>query len=125
MTTLVIQPREGKAVSLGGFGAIFKISGDSSEGRFSIVEHPIDPGRMVHPHVHAHEDEFSYILEGEIGARVGDEVLQATTGSYVFKPRAYHTLSGMRPLSRPDCSNSSRTPALKSSSPNWPTYCER
>ena len=25
--------------------------------------------------------------EGEIGARVGDEVLQATTGSYVFKPR--------------------------------------
>ena len=87
MTTLVIPPREGKAVSSGGFGAIFKISGDSSEGRFSIVEHPIDPGRMVHPHVHAHEDEFSYILEGEIGARVGDEVVQATTGSYVFKPR--------------------------------------
>jgi quercetin dioxygenase-like cupin family protein len=56
-------------------------------GDFSIVERPIDPGRMVHPHVHPHEDEFSYILEGEIGARVGDEVLQATIGSYVFKPR--------------------------------------
>ena len=61
---------------------------DFSEGRFSLVEDPIDPGRIVHPHVHAHEDEFSYILEGEIGARVGDEVVQATTGSYVFKPRA-------------------------------------
>ena len=73
MTTLVIPPRKGKTVSLGGFGAIFKISGDFSEGRFSIVEHPIDPGRIVHPHVHAHEDEFSYILEGEIGARVGDD----------------------------------------------------
>jgi hypothetical protein len=91
MTTLVIPPREGKAASLGGFGATFKISGDSSEGRFSIVEHPIDPGRMVHPHVHAHEDELSYILEGEIGARIGDEVLQVTTGSYVFKPRAATT----------------------------------
>jgi hypothetical protein len=34
MTTLVIPPREGKAVSLGGFGVIYKISGDSSEGRF-------------------------------------------------------------------------------------------
>ena len=45
MTTLVIPPRKGKTVSLGGFGAIFKISGDFSEGRFSIVEHPIDPGR--------------------------------------------------------------------------------
>jgi uncharacterized cupin superfamily protein len=42
---------------------------------------------MVHPHVHAHEDEFSYILEDEIGARIGDEMLQATTGSYVLKPR--------------------------------------
>jgi quercetin dioxygenase-like cupin family protein len=87
MTMLVIPPHEGQAISLDGLGAIFKISGDSSEGRFSIVEHPIDPGRMVHPHVHAHEDEFSYVLEGEIGARIGDEALQATTGSYVFKPR--------------------------------------
>ena len=123
MTTLVIPPREGKAVSLGGFGAIFKIPAESSEGRFSIVEHPIDPGRMVHPHVDAHEDEFSYILEGEIGARVGDEVLQATTGSYVFKQGAFHTLSGMRPRNRPDCSNSSHRQALKSISPNWPTCC--
>ena len=40
---------------------------------------------MVHPNAHAHEDEFSYILEGEIGARIGDEVLRAATGSYVFK----------------------------------------
>src|SRR5260370_24766213 len=88
MTTLVIPPREGKAVSLGGFGAIFKISGDSSEGRFSIVEHPIDPGRMVHPPVHAIEDELSYILEGEIGARTGDERLHATTAGYLFKPSA-------------------------------------
>jgi uncharacterized cupin superfamily protein len=38
---------------------------------------------MLHPHVHAHEDEFSYMLEGESGV----EVLQATTGRYVFKPR--------------------------------------
>src|SRR5580704_16017222 len=53
----------------------------------SAPELGTDPGRMVPPHVHAHEDEFSYILEGEIGARIGDEVLQATTGSYVFKPR--------------------------------------
>jgi hypothetical protein len=32
---------------MGAFAAIFKISLDSSEGRFSIVEQPIDPGRMV------------------------------------------------------------------------------
>jgi len=74
MTTLVIPPHQGKAVSLGGLGVVFKISGESSEGRFSTVEHPLDPGRIVHPHVHAHEDEFSYILEGDLGiARLADK----------------------------------------------------
>ena len=45
---------------------------------------------MVHPHVHMHEDELSYILEGQI-ARIGDEVLQAATGSYGFKSRGATT----------------------------------
>jgi hypothetical protein len=64
----------GQGCLIGWVRSYFQDFRKSSEGRFSIVEHPIDPGRMVHPHVHAHEDEFSYILEGKIGARVGDEV---------------------------------------------------
>jgi uncharacterized cupin superfamily protein len=27
------------------------------------MEHPIEPGRLVLPHVHLHEDEYSYVLE--------------------------------------------------------------
>ena len=51
-------------------------------------------------HTHAHEDEFSYVLEGEIGVRIADEVLHATPGCYVFKPRGVpHTFwnAGPRP----------------------------
>ncbi len=87
MTAFVLSPGEGKSVWLGGLGVDFKIAGEQTGGALSIVEHPIEPGRLVPPHVHEREDEFSYILEGEIGARIGDEIVQATPGCYVLKPR--------------------------------------
>lgn len=46
-----------------------------------MVEHPIDLGRLVLPHVHQHEDEYSYVLEGTIGARVVRPNLQ-----YIIRP---------------------------------------
>jgi quercetin dioxygenase-like cupin family protein len=85
---LVVEPGEGNGVSLGGLGVIFKVSSEDTGGTFSVVEHPIDPGILVPPHVHEREDELSYVLEGEIGARVGDRELERlAAGSYLFKPR--------------------------------------
>ena len=53
----------------------------------SIVEHPVAGRILVPPHVHQDHDEWSYILEGRIGARVGDDEFIADTGSYILKPR--------------------------------------
>jgi uncharacterized cupin superfamily protein len=84
---LVVEPGEGRSVSLVGMGVIYKITGADTGGAFAVVEHPIDPGRLVLPHVHQHEDEYSYVLDGTIGARVGDQEVVAGPGSYVIKPR--------------------------------------
>jgi quercetin dioxygenase-like cupin family protein len=69
---LVVKPEEDRSVWLGGMGVVFKVSGAETRGAFAVVEHPIDPGRLVLPHVHVHEDEYSYVMEGTVGARVGD-----------------------------------------------------
>ncbi len=87
MSALLIAPGDAKAIWLGGLGVVFKISGEETGGLFAVVEHPIEPGRLVPPHMHTKEDEFSYVLEGEIGARIGDEELKAGPGSYIYKPR--------------------------------------
>lgn len=87
MPKIVVQPGEGRSVSLGGMEVVFKVSGAETGGAFAVVEHPIEPGRLVPPHVHLHEDEYSYVLEGTIGARVGDREVVAGPGSYVIKPR--------------------------------------
>ena len=43
-------------------------------------------------HRHNREDEYSYVLEGRMGALLGDEVVYAETGDFVFKPRKqWHT----------------------------------
>ena len=84
---LVVGPDDGESVWLGGMGVDFKIGGHTTSGRISIVEHPIEARRLIPPHVHRREDELSYVLEGRVGVRIGDEEAEVGPGTYVFKPR--------------------------------------
>ena len=84
---LLIESSEGRTVWLGGCGVTFKVFGEETRGAFSIVEHPVLPGTLIPPHIHHPEDELSYVVEGTFGVRIGDRVLEAAPGSYVFKPR--------------------------------------
>jgi quercetin dioxygenase-like cupin family protein len=72
----------------GPFGVELLVRGEDTDGRFALVEHPIAPRALAGPmHVHEHEDEYSYVLEGEVGFQVGDEVFSAGSGQLVAKPR--------------------------------------
>jgi mannose-6-phosphate isomerase-like protein (cupin superfamily) len=66
---------------------------ETAEGGFSLVEHPMPPRRLAAPiHKHSREDEYSYVLEGRMGALLGDDVVYAEPGDLVFKPREqWHT----------------------------------
>ena len=86
-TPIVIQPGEGDVVQLRGLGVQFKLEGALTGGRFSVVEHPIEPRRLIPPHVHRNEDEYSFVIEGVVGARVGDEIVEGGPGTYLVKPR--------------------------------------
>jgi mannose-6-phosphate isomerase-like protein (cupin superfamily) len=87
-TRLVLSPDEGEVVQFGGLGVRFMIDGVQSGGTFALVEHPIGPRVLAAPmHTHLHEDEYTYVLEGEVGVQVGDDVCVARPGDLVFKPR--------------------------------------
>jgi mannose-6-phosphate isomerase-like protein (cupin superfamily) len=89
----VVGPNDGKAGFLGGIGVRFMVDGDESGGGFSLVEHPMPPRALAAPlHRHNREDEYSFVIEGRMGALLGDEVLEAGPGDLVFKPRKqWHT----------------------------------
>jgi mannose-6-phosphate isomerase-like protein (cupin superfamily) len=64
------------------------VDATDSGGGFSLVEHPMPPRSLGSPlHRHSHEDEYSYVLEGQVGAQLGDEILYAKSGDLIFKPR--------------------------------------
>jgi mannose-6-phosphate isomerase-like protein (cupin superfamily) len=89
----IIGPRDGKFVDLGSVGVRFMVWGAETGGSFSLVEHPIPPRTLAAPlHRHDREDEYSYVLEGRMGALLGGEVVYAEPGDLVFKPRQqWHT----------------------------------
>ena len=89
----VVGPKDGKAGFLGSIGVRFMIDGTETDGGFSLVEHPMSPRALAAPlHRHLREDEYSFVLEGRMGALLGDEVLEAGPGDLVFKPRnQWHT----------------------------------
>ena len=82
-----------KFVDLQSVGVRFMIWGAETGETFSLVEHPIPPRTLVSPlHLHQREDEYTYVLEGRMGALLGDEVVEAKAGDLVFKPRnEWHT----------------------------------
>ena len=89
----IVGPTDGEAVSIQTIGVRFMIPGADSDSRLSLVEHPIPPRALAAPlHRHNREDEYSYVLEGRMGALLGDEVVEAGPGDLVFKPRnQWHT----------------------------------
>jgi quercetin dioxygenase-like cupin family protein len=89
----LVGPRDGKAGFLGTIGVRFMIDGAEAGERFSLVEHPMSARALAAPiHRHTREDEYSYVLEGRVGALLGDEVLVGSPGDLIFKPRnQWHT----------------------------------
>ncbi len=89
----VVRPTDGKQGLLGAIGVRLMVEGADSGGGFSLVEHPMPPRSLAAPlHRHTYEDEYSYVLEGRLGALLGDEVVYGEPGDLVFKPRGqWHT----------------------------------
>ncbi len=89
----LLGPADGEAIDLGSLGVRFMIWSAESGGGFSLVEHPVPPRGLCAPlHRHAHEDEYSFVLQGRMGAQLGDDVVFADVGDLVFKPRGqWHT----------------------------------
>src|SRR5437588_9954879 len=89
----VLGPKDGKAGFLGSIGVRFMIDGAETGGGFSLVEHPMSPRSLAAPlHRHSREDEYSFVVEGRVGALLGDEVLVGGPGDLIFKPRGqWHT----------------------------------
>ena len=89
----IVAPNEGRLADLGSIGARMIAWTEETGGGFSLVEHPMPPRSLAAPiHRHSREDEYSFVIEGRMGALLGDDVVYAEPGDVAFKPRdQWHT----------------------------------
>ena len=89
----VVGATDGVAGFLGSIGVRFIVDGGEADERFSLVEHPMSARALAAPlHRHSNEDEYSFVIEGRMGALLGDEHIEAGPGDLVHKPRGeWHT----------------------------------
>jgi quercetin dioxygenase-like cupin family protein len=69
------------------FLATIKTSGDETAGRLTVVEMYGPHGAGSPLHVHRREDEWFYVIEGELAVWIGGETVGAGAGSFAYAPR--------------------------------------
>lgn len=90
----IIRPEDGEVLAEpDGTHDRIMIPAELTGARFALVEHRLAPRRLAAPlHRHTREDEYSFVLQGRIGACLGDEEVVVHAGSLLHKPRAqWHT----------------------------------
>ena len=86
-TPKLVEPGHGKTIMLFGVRFDYKVTSADSGGTMAVLEVEIPPQTLVKPHNHTREDEFTVVLAGTVGTRVGDRVLEAAAGASMVKPR--------------------------------------
>ena len=84
---IALQPGEGDARwFLGALGTI-KSAAETTDGRVAVLEFLWPQGGGSPLHVHRNEDEWFYVIEGELTLWVGGDVVVAPAGAFVYGPR--------------------------------------
>ena len=88
MRPFALAPGEGTSVEnpTGGV-TTFKATSDQSDGGLTAIEGVSAPGEGPPLHVHREQDEFIYTVAGTFRVRLGDDLIEALPGSFIFIPR--------------------------------------
>jgi quercetin dioxygenase-like cupin family protein len=78
---------EGERLWFLGTLVTIKSSAETTGGRVMVTENLAPPGGGSPLHVHHREDEWFYVLDGQLTFWVGGEVVEAPAGAFVFGPR--------------------------------------
>ena len=84
---IALRQDEGEALWFLGVLATIKAASEMTSGRVAVIEHLAPEGAGSPLHVHHREDEWFYIIEGNLIFWVGGRTIEASAGSFVYGPR--------------------------------------
>ena len=87
LAPIALAPGEGEHLWFFGGLTTIKADGMATDGRMMLTEQSARRGGGSPLHVHHNEDEWFYVLEGELTIWVAGQTVVASAGSFVFGPR--------------------------------------
>lgn len=84
---IALAPDGGEAIWFMGGLALIKSDGETTSGTVAVIEHIGRPGGGSPLHRHTREDEWFYVIEGELTFWVGGQTTCAPAGSFVYGPK--------------------------------------
>jgi quercetin dioxygenase-like cupin family protein len=80
---LRIGPVDGEVLEA---GTVIKVRGEQTGGALAVVETMLPARTLISEHVHAN-DVWIYVLAGEVGVLVGEQIAKGGPGTWLLKPR--------------------------------------
>lgn len=82
-----VEADAGRTWNIFGLEIVGKIMSEQTNGDYAVIMSSTPPEGGPPPHVHQHEDEVFYVLEGNYSFICGEKEIQASKGDLVHLPR--------------------------------------
>ncbi len=83
----IVRSSEGKKVNVLGDKMTFKLTGEETNGHYTLIEQNNEPGVGIPLHLHEDEDEIFRVIEGELEITIREETTVLKAGDTAFAPR--------------------------------------
>ncbi|MGE5655878.1 MAG: cupin domain-containing protein [Actinomycetota bacterium] len=84
---ILMQPGQGSSYWVLGDLYTLKAVGEQTGQSYALVEIVVQPQSGTPPHIHTHEDEAFYILEGECEFQLGEQRVMPPPGTFLHSPK--------------------------------------
>ena len=83
----IVGANEGTVWNVLGTDMLCKVRSEETGGAYAILENIVAPQDGPPPHIHNHEDEVFYVVEGEFEILIGEKTIVAKKGDLAIVPR--------------------------------------
>jgi quercetin dioxygenase-like cupin family protein len=85
--TRLISNNQGERLNVLGDNQRILLTGEDTNGSYTLIENHNPPGASIPLHLHRNEDETFYVVSGEVEFEINGEIVLTNAGGTVYLPR--------------------------------------
>lgn len=83
----IVKQNEGNKLNVLGDNQNIKLTGEDTNGQYTLIEQNNEPGTGIPPHIHENEDEVFQVLSGQVEMTIDNQTTTLKAGDLIFCPK--------------------------------------